>query len=166
MTSSEAAPRDPLHDLLQRQLELMQELGEVMREKQRLLVASETEGLSELSRSEEELAIRLARLEEQRISRLSRQLGIDAAALRGMHISELQDSLCAELPDGAVLDDLRTQISQLQQLQDDNRLLTDRLVEYGRLVINLVTQGDERVGYNSHGRPAEGTRRELLNCRI
>ncbi|MEZ5337528.1 MAG: flagellar protein FlgN [bacterium] len=163
MTSS-AKPATALGGILSRMLELMQELGEVMRSKQALLVASSTDGLAELSRREEELALRLSRLEQQRISLLARQHGLsveDAAELPA-------DELAA--PEQETLygftGEMRGCIAELQDLQDDNRVLTQRLVDYGELVLKLVTQGEERPGYNSLGRPAEGSRRELLNCRV
>ncbi|MCB1188477.1 flagellar protein FlgN [bacterium] len=161
MTSSDPASAE-LHELLSRELDLMDQLADVMQRKQRLLVASSTAGLAELSHQEEELAQRLARLERQRIDLVARQHGLDP--------QQAAQLSAAQLGGDALLDDLaggmRLRIDELQQLQDDNRVLTERLVEYGELVLKLVTQGEGQPGYNSHGRPAEGSRRELLNCRI
>ena len=172
MTSSDtlsmSSAGQALAQLLSRQLDVVLELRDAMRHKQRLLVANDTAALSESSQHEEDLARRLRRLEQQRVELAGQLSGLEPQQAAQLHSSELLTLTGLTDPGlAAISDELRTLIHELQLLQDDNRVLTTRLVEYGSLVLKLLTQGEEQSGYTNHGRPAENLqRRELLNCRV
>jgi flagellar biosynthesis/type III secretory pathway chaperone len=168
MISSETAHSSALAELLGSQLSVMQELRGVMQIKQRLLVGNDTESLAELSHREEALASRLHRLEQQRSRIVSTMCGLDQAQLSELPAGELRELLGGDDPQlSSLTSELRTLIDELQLLQDDNRILTTRLLEYGSLVLKLITQGEEQTGYTNLGRPAEGLqRRDLLNCSV
>jgi|GEM_PF-2557597 len=173
MTSLKAASLRRLSELIEGELALLRhELGPVLKLKQRALVANQVTQLQDLAGRELRLGGRLAALEGERIAataEVARAYGLTDGA-EELTLSEL----LAALPASSARDELAELAPQLSEallalawVNGDNGHLTQNLLDYTRLVVRLVTQGDAQPHYGSDGRVAgAAASRAMLDDRI
>lgn len=170
MTSLKGSSLDRLVDLLGTECSVARELLPVLREKQRALVENRQSALADLSAQELALAGRMTRAEGERIeatTAVAHQLGLGAENL-------MLGDLLAALPQSAARDTLTSQAHELERalaeaafLNDDNRHLTQNLLDYTAFALRLFTQGEGPGAYGRDGRLAEGqTKRAILDDRV
>ena len=174
MTLSRASSETSLAQLLaliDAELTLIREgLASALMDKQRALVESELVDLQQLSEREASAAGQLAALEAERViaaAELARELGVTARSPEEVSLGMLLEAM----PAGEERALLASRAIELEQamfnvlwLNDDNRHLTQNLLDYTGLVMRLLTQGDARPSYSADGRVAEsGPGRALLD---
>lgn len=170
MTSLKGNSLDRLVDLLGIECAVAHELLPVLREKQRALVENRQSALAGFSAQEIALAGRLTRAEGERIAAtaaVAHKLGLSAENLTlGNLLAALpQDETRATLADKA--NELERALAEAAFLNDDNRHLTQNLLDYTAFALRLFTQGESPGAYGRDGRLADGqTKRAILDDRV
>lgn len=176
MTSTASVNLTKLGHILADELALAGELESVMNEKQHALVTHQLTLLEPLSQREQSAAQRLAQVDAERCA-----LSLEMAALLGLPQGGLKLShLAAALEGGAserereqrewlfvLASSLSCKLATLSRLNDENRMLTNNLLDYTGMVMRLLSQGHGGQNYGRSGRPAEmQPARVMLDDRI
>jgi flagellar biosynthesis/type III secretory pathway chaperone len=152
---------------------LRDEMAPLLKRKQRALVANDLSQLQELADKEQAIAGQLAALESERIpavTELAQQYNINADDAAALSLGELVQLL----PDGEARGKLaehaaalKDSLCELAWANEDNRHLTQNLLDYTAMVVRLVTQGEAQPGYTAAGKVADGTaERAILDDHI
>jgi len=161
---------DRLQVLLASELQLARELKAVMLAKQQTLVTNDVAALQPQSERELALSARFAATEGARLAGLAGLAGAYGMAPESMTMDVLLRRLagephCAEL--SALAAELRCELRELSVINDDNRHLTQNLLDYAALVVKLAARASGEVCYGRDGQFAEApAARALVDDRI
>jgi flagellar biosynthesis/type III secretory pathway chaperone len=170
MTSLKGSSLDRLIDLLGMECAVARELLPVLREKQRALVENRQSALADLSAQELALAGRMTRAEGDRIEATAAVahklgLGVENLTLGGLLAALTQDETRTALTGKA--EELERTLAEAAFLNDDNRHLTQNLLDYTAFALRLFTQGEGPGAYGRDGRLTNGqTKRAILDDRV
>lgn len=163
-----------LLELLDAQTALLRdEMAPLLKCKQRALVANDLSQLQELAEREQTIAGQLAALEAERIlavSELAQQCNINADDAVGLSLGELVQLLPDSEERIALAEHaaaLKESLCELAWANEDNRHLTQNLLDYTAMVVRLVTQGEAQPGYTAAGKVADAAaERAILDDHI
>jgi flagellar biosynthesis/type III secretory pathway chaperone len=169
MTSSAAPDGAPKADVLPELTALLDEMTEcatslaaAMRVKQRILVENRLPELERAAQQEAQLAGRLTGLERRRIELMDGD-GQDAQVPAGLR--QQLTSTASEAWQAAT-GRLSSQLAELAQLNADNAYLSANMLEYTRMILQALSQGDGQPPYGSNGRVNPEAARELVNISV
>lgn len=162
MTSTANNSLTQLGHLLADELAAATALEAVMTDKQHALVTHQLDLLQALCEREQAAAQRMAQIDARRCDSslgLARQLGIPA---EGLTLKQLAVSLPGEGAPGGqearewlllLARSLSAKLHTLSRLNDDNRVLTNNLLDYTAMVMRLLALGPGGQSYSKSGRP-------------
>jgi flagellar biosynthesis/type III secretory pathway chaperone len=170
VSSPLAVSLERLQALLASELQLARELKAVMLAKQQTLVTNDVAALQPQSERELALSARFAAAEGARLAGLASLAGAYGLKPEAMRLELLLKRLagephCAELGQLAV--ELKQELRELQLINDDNRHLTQNLLDYAALVVKLAARASGEVCYGRDGQFNEPpASRALVDDRI
>ncbi|ADL08338.1 flagella synthesis protein FlgN [Thermosediminibacter oceani] len=147
---------------LKRQLEIYEELLGLSEKKTDILVKGDVKTLGEITEIEQELIVRLGRIEEERIKIVAVIAGGEITVSRLEE--KLPDNIKMEL--GRISGELIEVLAKLRDRNQINEKLIQRALEYINYSIEIIAGvGKEATGYGADGKTAEKETIRLIDKR-